>query len=75
MTREQELERALRGLLAWTNGGACSDCVMFRRAPSCIRWSHHKDCGHLEDINKARALLGRPPEEGHDIDDPDTEMK
>lgn len=67
--------QAIRGLLSWTYGGACSDCDMFREAPSCIDFVHHKDCAHLQDINFALKLLGRLPEEGHDYEDPQGEMK
>jgi hypothetical protein len=73
--REKALADAIVRLLAWTYGGACSDCTMFRAAPSCIDFVHHHDCGHLEDINKALALLGREREEGHDYDDPEFEMR
>lgn len=67
--------QAMRGLLSWTYGGACSDCDMFREAPSCIDFVHHKDCAHLEDINVALKLMGRLPEEGHEYEDPQAEMK
>lgn len=73
--RIAELETALRGLLAWSFGGACSDCDMFRRAPSCIDWQHAADCGHLESINAALVLLGREPETGHTFEDPAAEMQ
>lgn len=65
---------AIRGLLAWTTGGACSDCDPFREAPSCIDFVHHKECAHLEAINEARKLLGQEPEEFHELEDPKSEM-
>lgn len=73
--RIKALERALLSLIAWTDGGACSDCDMFRVAPSCIEFQHHAECGHLEDINKALVLLGRAPDLGHTYEDAPGEMR
>jgi hypothetical protein len=73
--REQELANALQGMLGWANGGRCSDCTMFREGPSNGDFIHALDCGYLMAINKAHAALGRPREEGHQIDDPQAEMK
>lgn len=65
----------IRRLLAWTYGGACSDCDMFRVAPSCIDFVHHKGCAHLEVINAAHAFLGESPDESHSFEDPKAEMR
>jgi hypothetical protein len=73
--RIKKLEEALRSLIGWTDGGACSDCDMFREAPSCITFKHHKDCGHLEDINKALELLGLPKDEYHEYENANEEMQ
>ncbi len=69
-----KLEKSLVSILAWTYGGACPDCDMFRSAPCRIDFRHHKDCGFLKEINKALIILGREPEEGHDYDNPKEEM-
>lgn len=71
----QELKNIIKELLSWANSSCCSDCTPFRAAPSCIDWIHEKDCAHLESINKALALLGREPEEGHSYEDPVGEMR
>jgi len=61
-------------LIGWTMNGACSDCEMFRRAPSDIEWIHFIDCAHLEVINQACSLLGIKKFEGHCWDNPKEEM-
>lgn len=71
----QVMRQVIKELLRWANSSSCSDCDPFRSAPSAIDWMHHKDCGHLETINKALALLGREPEEGHSFEDPIKEME
>jgi hypothetical protein len=72
--QNEELRQSLRSMIAWSSGGACSDCTMFRRAPSDIEFRHSHDCGYLEEINKACVLLGYPPDEGHRYADPLAEM-
>jgi hypothetical protein len=71
----QALRAMIRELLGWATTSCCSDCDTFREAPSRIDWIHHKDCGHLASINKALALLGREPDEGHNYEDPKKEME
>lgn len=66
---------AILGLLGWTESGSCSDCAMFRAAPSEITFMHEAECGHLESINQALGVLGRPPLVGHLVDDPKAEMR
>lgn len=78
MTPEEEnkkLKSVLRSMLSWANSSACGDCTPFREAPSCIDWIHEKDCGHLETMNEAFALLGYPPEDGHTFEDPEGRMR
>jgi hypothetical protein len=71
----QKLKNMIRELLGWATTSCCSDCTPFRTAPSCINWIHDKDCAHLKSINKALALLGMEPDEGHSYEDPVGEMK
>ena len=70
-----KLKQTIISLIGWTYGGECSDCEMFRVAPSAIVFQHAYDCGYLETINKALILLGRPQEEGHHYQDPKAEMQ
>lgn len=68
------LKVASRMVLTWTEGGACSDCKMFRESPQQQSFLHHKECSHLEDINNLRALLGQDLIGFHEYDDPKAEM-
>jgi hypothetical protein len=70
----QDLKNMIVSLLAWTYGGVCNDCYMFRQSPSCITFLHHKDCMHLKTINAAYQLIGGKPVSYHSYDDPIDEM-
>lgn len=65
------LEKLINNLISWSgiNGGACNDCVMFRRSPADIEFQHYYKCGHLVVINEALQALGQPVEIGHRFDD------
>jgi hypothetical protein len=78
MSLEDEIkarDEILLSLIRWANSGACSDCDMFNEAPSTQKWQHAYDCGHLEEINRALSLLGRPLQDGHYFKDAKAEMK
>lgn len=47
---------SLEEMVEWANSPSCPDCTPSEELY--MEWFHEAHCGHLEAINRARALLG-----------------